>query len=163
MVNNMANHEGYTLIETIMVMIILSTLSAISYPTLMNWAERAEFKAEVSNFVGALRRAKMEAIKTNSIVVIEVSPYSYTIFMDNSSTPKQAGNWSRQPDERLLIDRHIKKGLTVCSNFEKNKARFSCKPGMTAGRFIFTNTQKMRMEVIINTVGRIRVEGPISL
>ena len=121
----MANKKGFTLIELLIVMVILSIMSAISWPSLSGWTKRNELKAEVSTFFISLRRAKMEAIEANSAVVIEATSRGYTIFLNNSSIPGKAGDWSRQPDERLLIDCRLKKGLTLSSNFPKNKARFN--------------------------------------
>lgn len=154
----MANQKGFTLIELLMVMVILSIMSAISWPSLSGWTKRTELRAEVSTLFISLRRAKMVAIEANSVVVIEATSTGYTIFLDNSSIPGQAGDWSRQPDERLLVDCRLKEGLTLSSNFPKNKARFNSRPGMTAGRFILKDAEGRSIDVIVNAVGRVRVE-----
>jgi prepilin-type N-terminal cleavage/methylation domain-containing protein len=158
MVKNMANRKGFTLFEVLMVLAVLSTLSSIAYPSLMTWAQRSEFKSEVSTLVAWLHRAKLEAIKTNSFVVIEGDANGYSIFVDNSKVMGQAGDWFRQPDERQLTHHHLKNGHVLANNFPNNKARFSGRPGGKPGRFIFTDKNGTRMDVIISSVGRIRVE-----
>ena len=159
----MAKQIGFTLVECLMVMVILTLVSAISWPSLMIWTKRTEFKAEVSTLVSSLRRAKMEAIETNSTVVIQVVPGGYTIFTDNSRVPGQAGDGVRQPDERLLANCRLKQGMTISSNFPKNRARFNSRPGMTAGRFILQDSEGRRIDVIVNRVGRVRVEEQKAL
>ena len=149
--------RGFTLIELLVVLVVLSILSTITYPAMMSWAKRAEHRMEVYNLVGWLHEAKIEAIKTNSFVVIEAKPNGYSIFMDDSEAPGEAGDWLRQPGERQLVECRFKDGLTLASNFPNDKARFSSRPGITAGRFII-DMHGSKMDVIINAVGRIRVE-----
>jgi prepilin-type N-terminal cleavage/methylation domain-containing protein len=157
----MADQKGVTLIEILACLAILAILSAIAYPPLRSWSQRAGFQSEVSLLVGCLHMAKMEAVKTNSYVVVEAYPTGYSVFVDNSSVPKQAGDWIRQADERLLVDYRLRKGLTLATKFtaKKDKMRFhSSGPGISAGRFILTDMNGRRMDVILSTIGRIRVE-----
>lgn len=142
-----------------MVLAVVTILSIVAYPSIMSTAQRIEYKAEVSALVGWLHKAKAEAANANCFVVIEATPNGYMIFLDNSSIPEQAENWSRQPDERQLVDYRLKNGVTLANNFPSNKARFSGRPGGMAGRFIFTDRQGSRMDVIISAAGRIRVES----
>jgi prepilin-type N-terminal cleavage/methylation domain-containing protein len=154
----MADRKGFTLSEVVVALAILSILSSIAYPSMAGWAQRLEFKSEVSTLVGWLHKAKMEAIKTNSIVVVEAVPDGYAIFVDNSKVPGQAGDWSRQPDEKQLVDYRIKNGITLASNFTNDKTQFSGKPCGKAGRFTLTDAKGNQMDVIISLTGRIRVE-----
>lgn len=153
----MFDRRGFTLIEVLVVLGVIMIISTIAYPTLLSWSQRAELRMEVYTLVGWLHTAKMEAIKTNSFVVIETSPNGYSIFLDNSETLGEAGDWIRQPSERQLTDCRIQNGLTLASNFPDNKARFSSRPGVKAGKFII-DMNGNQMNVIISTVGRIRVE-----
>jgi prepilin-type N-terminal cleavage/methylation domain-containing protein len=157
----MVDQKGVTLIEILVCLAILAILSAIAYPPLKSWYQRAGFQSEVSLLVGCLHMAKMEAAKTNAYVVVEAHPTGYSVFVDNSSDPKQAGDWIRQADERLLVDYRLRKGLTLATKFsaKKDKMRFySSQPGISAGRFILTDTDGRRSDVILSLVGRIRVE-----
>jgi prepilin-type N-terminal cleavage/methylation domain-containing protein len=154
----MTGRKGFTLIEVLVAVVIMSILSAIAYPQLRNWVRRAGFRSEVSQLVGYLHRAKMEAIKTNSFVVIDPDPNGYTIFVDNSSGPHEAGDWIRQEGEQLLVNCRLKDGITLANNFIKKKLRFSSQPGISAGKFTLKDIFGNEMDVIVNTVGRIRVK-----
>lgn len=154
----MADRKGFTLIEVSVVLAVLSVLSAIAYPSLISWAQKAEHRMEVSTLMGWLQRAKIEAIKTNSFVVIEATRHGYTIFLDDGNASGLAGDWVRQPGERLFVDCCLKDGMAITSNFPDNKARFSSRPGVTAGKFVVMDKEGNRMNVIISTTGRIRVQ-----
>ncbi|MDK9709494.1 MAG: GspH/FimT family pseudopilin [Desulforhopalus sp.] len=154
----MINSKGFTLSEVLMTLAIMSVVSAIGAPTLLNFSHRTEFRAEAANLVGWLNCARIEAIKTNSDVVIEANSSGYKIFVDNSRIPGRASDWSKQSDEKQLTHCQIKNGLTLSSNFPNNKARFNGTPGVKAGRFILTDAGGNRIDVVINAVGRVRVE-----
>jgi len=155
----MADQKGLTLIEILVCLAIVSIVSAIAYPPLRSWYQRAGFQSEVSLLVGCLHMAKMEAVKVDSYVVIEAHPTGYSVFVDNSSGPHEAGDWIRQAGERELVNNRLRNGLTLATNFPADKARFhSSRPGIRAGRFILTDTEGKRTDVILDTIGRIRVE-----
>jgi len=154
----MAGQKGVTLYEVLVSLMIVSTLSAITYVPLRNWYHQISFRSEVALLAGNLRRAKMEAIKANAYVAVETGPAGYSIFVDNSSIPGEAGDWIRQAGERLLVDYHFKNGLTLGSNFPGNRVRFQSRPGIKAGRFILTDTEGRKMEVVLDAVGRVRVQ-----
>jgi prepilin-type N-terminal cleavage/methylation domain-containing protein len=154
----MAGRKGFALIEILVTLVVVSILSAIAIPPLRSWCQRAGFRSEVSMLVSCLHMAKMEAIKTNSFVVIDPNPNSYTIFVDNGSGLHEAGDWIRQDGEKLLVTCHLRHGVTLTNSFTKKKARFSSRPGISAGTFTLGDIHGNRMKVIISAVGRIRVE-----
>jgi prepilin-type N-terminal cleavage/methylation domain-containing protein len=157
----MVDSKGFTLAELLASLAIVSILSAIALPPISGWCRGAGFRSEVTMLVGCLHAAKMEAAKTNSFVVVAADSAGYSAFVDNSSDPNQAGDWIRQDDERLLVDCRLRSGVTLATNFsiKKDKVRFhSCRPGITAGRFILTDAEGRRTDVVLSPVGRIRVE-----
>jgi prepilin-type N-terminal cleavage/methylation domain-containing protein len=154
----MNDRKGFTLIEVLVSVAIVSILSAIAYPAFGSWCQRANFQSEVSKLVSSLRSAKVEALKTGAYVVIDADSTGYSVFVDNSPAPGEAGDWVRQENERQLVNCRLKNGLTLTSNFPDNKARFSCRPGLRAGRFILTDIDGHKMDVIVSMVGRIRVQ-----
>jgi prepilin-type N-terminal cleavage/methylation domain-containing protein len=155
----MVGQKGLTLLELSVSLGILSVLLACAYPALADWSKRIGFRSEVSSLVSSLHRAKLEAIKTNSYVVVEARPNGYSIFVKKSVAGKPS-DWIRQPDERLLVDCTIKDGVTLTTKFRnpKDKMRFSGRPGINAGRFILTDAKGRRMDVVLSVSGRIRVE-----
>lgn len=154
----MGNQKGITLIEILSVLAIVSILSAVAYPPVKSWYQEAEFRSEVCTLVSWLHRAKSEAVKTDSAVVVDVEKNGYTIFVDNSTAPKKADDWIREKDERLLADYRVRDGLTLDSTFTKDRFRFNNTPGMKAGTFKLRDLAGHHMDVVISILGRIRVK-----
>ena len=149
----MADQKGVTLVEVLVSLAILASLTAIAYPPLRGWYRRASFQSEIFQLVGCLHMAKMAAVKADSIVVIKAKSTGYTVFVDDSH------DWKRQPGERLLVDYRLGDGLRLDSNFPSNRMRFlSSRPVIRAGRFFLTDSSGRRMDVVISSIGRIRVE-----
>jgi prepilin-type N-terminal cleavage/methylation domain-containing protein len=154
----MADQKGITLVEILVTLAILSTLSVIAYPHLLGWRQRASLQSDVAALVGCLRMAKMEAIKANAFVVVDAQPTGFSVFVDNSSNPDEFEDWFRQEQERELCNCQLKSGAALSSNFPDNKMRFGNKSGIRAGRFSLTDKAGGRTEIILNLIGRIRVE-----
>jgi len=154
----MIDQKGITFIETLAVLAIVAIISAMSYPPLRSWYRAACFRSEVSQLVSWLHRAKTEAVKASSFVVVKIKRDGYSIFVDNSDTPMNAGDWDRQPDERQLVDYKLKNGLTLDNTFTSDRLRFGMKPGMKAGAFIMKDLAGNKMKVIVSIIGRIRVK-----
>jgi prepilin-type N-terminal cleavage/methylation domain-containing protein len=154
----MVDQKGITLVETLVVLAIVSIISAISYPPLREWYSGACFRSEVSQLVSWLHRAKTEAGKAGSYVVVKIKTDGYSIFVDNSEIPRKSGDWIRQPDERQLVEYKLKNGLTIDNTFTGDRLRFGMKAGMKAGSFILRDSVGHSMKVVISIIGRIRVE-----
>lgn len=157
---DMADQNGWTVLEISVSLGIISALTACTYPSMAAWSKSIGFRSEVSSLVCCLHRAKIEAIKSNSFVVVEARHDGYSIFIDNSCVPGKAGDWIRQADERQIVNCTLKKGLTLTTNFQnpKDKMRFSGRPGIKSGRFIMTDADGRRMDVVLSVSGRIRVQ-----
>ena len=149
----MADQKGVSLIEILVSLAIMATLSAIAYPPLRGWYQRASIQSEVFQLVGCLHMAKMAAVKANSYVVIKATPTGFSAFVDDSR------DWIRQAGERLLVEYHLRNGLRMNSTYPSLRMRFRCgRPGVQPGRFFLTDAEGRRMDVVIDIVGRIRVE-----
>ncbi len=149
----MADQKGVTLIEVLVYLAIVGTLSAIAYPPLRGWYQRASIQGEIFQLVGCLHMARMAAVKANSYVVIKATPTGFSAFIDDSQ------DWIRQAEERLLVEYRLRNGLRLDSNYPSQRMRFrGGSPGVQAGRFFMTDSQGRRMDVVIDIVGRIRVE-----
>jgi prepilin-type N-terminal cleavage/methylation domain-containing protein len=151
----MADQKGVTLIEILCTLVIVSIISAIAYPPLLHLYRTASFMSEESELVSWLHMAKSEAVKTDSYVVIKAREKGYTIFVDNSGT---APDWVREKNEHLLTDYTLKKGITLKSTFTRNRFRFGIKPGIKGGSFILKDLAGHHLKIIIDMIGRIRVQ-----
>ncbi len=154
---HMVNRSGVTVIEACLVLAILTIVMAVSYPSMRNWMQRQRFRGQVYALVGDLNKAKMAAIATNSLVAVVTDPKGYSIFVDNGDGPREKGDWVRESDEKLLGSRNFKANLNLFSTYSRDRVRFRSTPGVKAGRFVATDGNGHRMEIVISVMGRIRV------
>ena len=84
---------GFTLIELMFVIAIIGIMIGIAVPNIMQWLPNYRLKAAVNDLYSNMQKAKMEALKQNTDVIIIFSPVasapagrvgSYQIFIDNS-------------------------------------------------------------------------------
>ncbi len=154
----MMNQRGVTLVEVVVCLIIISLLSSISVPAFITWSDRLHLKSVTRDLMGSLQQAKLEAIMTNSYVVLGVEDDHYYVFVDDGRGEGIPMDWVRQPDERQIVSNSFGNGIEMTSNFPDDKIRFSGSPGIKAGRFFVSDKNGNQMEVIVSFVGRIRVE-----
>ena len=98
--------KGFTLIEVIVVMVIISIMVAIIGPTLLSWMPNLRFRDASGQLLADIQLAKVEALKRNSNVVLIIeTPLcpglpnavpdpggQYTIFVDaNTNNDLDAG------------------------------------------------------------------------
>ncbi len=153
----MKHQQGFSLTETIITVAIVSTLSLVAYPTFANWQQTFNLRAEVFSLVGQLRMMKMEAIKQNTFVVMQMRDDGYTVFSDNGRGGGVAGDWVRQETEDELVDYRFPDGIRMTNNFH-DRTRFKGRIGNKVGTLKLMDQNGRLMKIIINITGRIRVE-----
>ena len=73
-----SRESGFTLIEMMIVVAIISILSALAFPSLSTLIPRNRTKAAARELKGYMQKAKLEAIKQNSDCVVVFTPASGT-------------------------------------------------------------------------------------
>ncbi len=154
----MLNQKGVTLIEAVTCLVVISVLAALSAPAIAGYRERISLRTETRNLVSWLQQAKNEAIKTNSFVVLGVDDRQIFVFIDDGSGTAKPGDWIRQPEEKQIVAAPISEGIVITSRFPNNRMRFNGRVGIRAGRFFVTDNNGNQMQVVLNVMGRIRVE-----
>jgi prepilin-type N-terminal cleavage/methylation domain-containing protein len=67
------NRQGYSLLETMVVVAIVGILAAVAVPNFILWNQKYQLKSEVANLAGFLGFARMTAINQNVPVVVTVT------------------------------------------------------------------------------------------
>lgn len=101
----MRNESGFTLLEMVAVFAIIIIFSAVAVPNLVRWLPNYRLRSAINDLYINFQKAKLEAIKRNTNVVLDFAPINdtYRIFVDDGAgTPANAGNFSLDAGEILL-------------------------------------------------------------
>jgi len=93
---NLQKSSGFTLIELMIVISIISILTAIAVPAVMNWLPNYRLKAAARDLYSNMQKAKLEAVKTNSdyAVIFDTAAGTYQILSD----PGPDSTWGTADD-----------------------------------------------------------------
>jgi prepilin-type N-terminal cleavage/methylation domain-containing protein len=106
--------RGFTLLELIVIVAIITILGAVAVPALSNMAKRDGVKSDVRKLKDAFFQAKMKAIELNSSVTMAFDCYGgdYIAFVDETESCK----YDPSTDDILL------EGNFEYSNYDVNKS-----------------------------------------
>jgi type IV fimbrial biogenesis protein FimT len=149
---------GFSLIELIITVGVICVAAFFAYPSLESWQKHEMERGEIRGLVGNLMKARMEAIKANSYVVVQFTASGYSAFVDNGAGGGTARDWLCQPGERVVAHHVNDGGLTLTTNFPSDRMRFRGRVGIRPGSIIFSNGTHSFARVVLCTTGRIRVE-----
>ena len=125
----MMKKSGFSLIELMVVIAIISIAAGIAIPNIIGWLPNYRLGKAAGDMLSALQKARLSAIKgnTNMVVAINLGNNSYMIFQDDGDgIPGNAGNWVRDGAERIQLTDPLPAGILI------NTAAFS---GATAFRY----------------------------
>jgi Tfp pilus assembly protein FimT len=155
------NAKGFTLIEALVVIFLITFISTLAVPDLINWLNKAKLNGAVNNLKGSLELAKLKAIQENGPVAVNFSAKSYAIFRDTGATIgiHDAG-------EEFFRKRSLPKGVRIdlsATTFANTgngskKTRFKGRGTSASGTVCLVNSIGMVKKIIVSSTGRIRTE-----
>ena len=157
----MSNNYGFTLIEALVVILLMTFISALAAPNMMNWLSKAKLSGAVNNLKGNLELAKLKAIQENGPVAVNFSGNSYAVFRDNGAT---VGRYDA--GEAVFAKIALPQGIRIDllattfpgSGAGGKKTRFKGRGTCASGSVFMVNSQGMVKKVIVSSTGRIRIE-----
>ena len=158
----MSRSRGFTLCELMVVLAIVSIMAGVGTVSLLGMKQRMKLTGLANVIKGDLNRGKIIAARQKSYVVLQISDGFYELFVDNGAGGATPGDWLLQGDEVRLARREIDQSLSLASNFPGDHLRLRSSGRIRPGRFTITGSGDRQMAVVVNAVGRIRLEGPTS-
>ena len=157
----MPRTNGYTLIEALMVIFLMTCISALAIPNLINWLDKAKLNGAVSNLKGSLELAKLKAIQENGPVAVNFSENSYAIFRDTGATIG-----IHDTGEEVFRKKSLPEGVRIdlsATTFSETgrgskKTRFKGRGTSGSGTVYLVNSKGMVKKIIVSSTGRIRSE-----
>ena len=158
----MGSQKGFTLVEAVSCLLIIGVMCGIAIPAYHAMMMRYRFSIETARLVDMFALARSYSTLKRYPVVFSYDQDGYQVFVDDGAGGGSAGDWVRQPGERLLADGDLRgKGLHIDvgqSTFTAQRTRFSGTPAIKAGSVVLVGADGSKTKIVVNIIGRVRVE-----
>jgi len=149
---------GFTLYELLIVIAVLSIMSTMGTISLLSFKQRTQLLGLANTIKSDLNQGKILAAKYKSYVVLQMRDSDYELFVDNGAGAATPGDWIREGKERRIARREIDPTLALHSNFPGDHLRLRSGGRIRPGTISLSGRGGERIDVVINAVGRIRLE-----
>jgi prepilin-type N-terminal cleavage/methylation domain-containing protein len=114
----MRAQSGFTLMELMITIAIIATMSAITLPGFLHLMENQKLRGAVADLMRVMQHARICAAREHAHVVITFDPDGdgnldgrYLVFVDNGIDPKT--RWTRESDERIICRGSLPEGIAI--------------------------------------------------
>lgn len=80
----MKKNSGFTLMELMITIAIISILAAVSVPSVISWRENAQLGRAARDVYSDFQRARVEAVKRNTWCSLDFTSGGYSVFVDSN-------------------------------------------------------------------------------
>jgi type IV fimbrial biogenesis protein FimT len=152
----MSYNKGFSLLELMVVIAILSIMTVITIPGWLSWRDSAKVKGAANSLKADFERAKLRAVRENgNVCVLFTGDTTYQVFTDpDEDSTLGAG-------EDVIANRTLPAGVTITNNtFSANRMSFNARgaPDGSAGTISLTSTGGRSYDVVVSMFGRVRTE-----
>jgi len=143
---------GFSLFELLIVIAVIAVVSAIVTPNIISWRNNAKLRGAAGIVKGDLEMSKARAVRERSPVTVTFTATNYQV----SYTDKDGNT-------RTLRNRQLPAGVRVdlgSTSFGAmgDKTQFNSRGLPVAGSAVLVNTKGDQKNIIVSTLGRIRIE-----
>ena len=154
----MSNKSGFTLLELMTVIAIMSIMATFGTVSLLGFKQRHQVAGLANLIKSDLNRAKIIAAKYKGPVVLQIHSDSYELFLDNGAGEATSEDWQKEGEELGIASREIAPGVALNSNFPGNHLRLRHSGRIRPGTFTIQSKSGTCIKVVVNAVGRVRLD-----
>lgn len=146
------NQNGFTLTELMIVVLIVSVLSALAIPSFLQWRQNLEFRKTTRDLVSILREAKSRSIKTNLEHRVEYAATNKQYRMTQGNRSNNSTSWNT-----VVYDwTELPSGVRIDANV--NTIQMNTNGTANGGTILIQNDElKTVYEIRVARTGRIRI------
>ncbi len=171
------NNSGFSLVELMIAIGIISIILAIAVPNLQRWLPAYRLKGATQDMLGNLNRAKLEAIKRNTLCTVmfggDGDVFDYIVFVDDDGDLEHDAGEAAIATVRLEDYQSVnldsvdftdnddgKKAIAFRPNglIRDNDGPIEYDPVIDEFKIVFSNTNGTVKTVVISKVGNARIE-----
>ena len=155
----MRKESGFTLTELMVTIAIISVLSAIATPNVLQWMQSRKLTVGTQEILSALNAARFRAVKDNAHAIINFNTTqdSYRVFLDLNRNNR----WDDGTDTGLAAEK-MPAGISITeASFAGGASwiRFDGQglPNGLGGHVVIVDPGGRMRQVVVNVTGRIQV------
>jgi len=141
----MKGKSGFSLMEMMTVLAIISILTAIATPNVLKWAATQQFNSAVREIQATIQSMRLAAVKENSEAVITFT---------NGANSYQTDQWKRGSDTRKVRTVDLPAGVSISPNFV---LRFNSRGMATPGTITITGASGESLDITVSPTGSSRI------
>jgi prepilin-type N-terminal cleavage/methylation domain-containing protein len=159
--------SGFTLIELMITVAVISAMSALAVPNFLRLIENQKLSGAVTDLMVVFQHARLRAAKEFANVVINFDPDGdgnlngeYLVFVDNGIDPKT--RWTREPDEKIVLRGSMPPGIEMqhvsfAGGVPRTRFNPMGLPNGLGGHVYLCNAQKKYLGIHVNLNGNPRI------